>query len=114
MSAPLPPTTGPGRLALRMFVNGSGQSSARAADAEPRGEERIDEGGGADHRPIHAAGERLAGALDRGDAAHRENGPVPGPRLSPREQLLDLHAAVVPHRLARNARELSARPCEGG
>src|SRR5262249_2702937 len=90
------------------------RGSARDAAPEPRGEEGIDKSGGADHRPIHAGGKRLAGALDRGDAAHREDGPVPGACLSPREQLLHLHTAVVPHRLAGNARELSARPSEGG
>src|SRR5215468_5891067 len=37
MSAPLPPTTGPGRLALRMLVNGPDWRSARSARAELAG-----------------------------------------------------------------------------
>src|SRR5712691_10863892 len=62
----------------------------RASLAEASGEERIEESGGRDERGVGALAQDVLRALDRGDAAYRENGAVPGAGLAPGEHLLDL------------------------
>src|SRR5262249_9103139 len=43
------------------------------------------------------------GALGRREAAHGEDGAIPGARLAPRQELLDLHHRVLEDRAAHDA-----------